>query len=108
MASKIGKALGFSMDSGDETPREKKLGMSEGDIPFGDTSPDEMDSDSDKGEDASPDSGSMTLEKDKGPMGPEEIAMKMFSRAKSPSEQVAALKAFGEACGWGGSSDMGY
>lgn len=100
MASKIGKALGFSMDSG-ESPREKKMGMNEGDLPSVDTHPGDMDSDSEMGDDSAPDSGSMTDEP-KGPQGPEEIAMKMFSRAKSPSEQAAALKAFGEACGWGG------
>lgn len=101
MANKIGKALGFSMDSG-ESPREKKMGMSEGDIPSVDAYPAEGDSDSEMGEDSAPDSGSMKADEPKGPQGPEEIAMKMFSRAKSPSEQAAALKAFGEACGWGG------
>ncbi len=32
----------------------------------------------------------------------EEMAMKMFDRAATPAAKVEALKAFGEACGWGG------
>lgn len=131
--SKIGKALGFSMDFGEgtnpgkEDDRRQKDGYSESEmagvsgaslgkrsygakLPKIDDSPAMMDSDDDAGEDphdgpsseeGSPDSESAM--ETKGPRGPEEIAMKMFSRAKSPSEQAAALKAFGEACGWGGS-----
>ncbi len=32
----------------------------------------------------------------------EVLAMQMFERAKTPEAKVDALKAFGEACGWGG------
>ena len=133
--SKIGKALGFSMDFGEgtnpgpEDDKRQKDGYSEGEMAHGagaslgkqsygsklpkiDDSPAMMDSDDDAGEDPhdgpssdpSPDSGSMGSE-DKGPVAPEHIAMKMFSRAKSPHEQASALKAFGEAMGWGGQSD---
>lgn len=129
--SKIGKALGFSMDFGDgtnpgqEDNKRQLEGFSEGEmartagsalgkessgrkLPKVDDSPAEMDSDNDNGEDphdgpssdSSPDSGST-----KGDGSPEHIAMKMFSRAKSPHEQASALKAFGEAMGWGGQSD---
>lgn len=129
--SKIGKALGFSMDFGEgtnpgtEEGKRQLEGFSEGEmartagsalgkessgrkLPKIDDSPDEMDSDNDNGEDphdgpssdSSPDSGST-----KGDGSPEHIAMKMFSRAKSPHEQASALKAFGEAMGWGGQSD---
>ena len=100
MASKIGKALGFSMDSG-ESPMEKKKGMSEGDIPSIDAVPEEMDSD-----DAAPDSGSMTVKEPSAESSPEVMAMRLFDRATSPQAKVDALKAFGEACGWGG-GDLG-
>ena len=94
MAGKIGKALGFSMDLG-ETPKEKSLGINEGDLPRVDTSADEGDSDDDMGEDSVSDP---KVKPDA--MGPEVLAMRMFDRAKTPEAKVEALKAFGEACGW--------
>lgn len=88
MASKIGKALGFTMDMG-ETPREKHLGMGEADIP--DTSPD-----------SSPDmSGpeSESMEKPKGKTSAETLAMKLFDKASDPESKVEAFKSLLEACG---------
>jgi hypothetical protein len=94
MASKIGKALGYSMDSG-ESPREKSLGMNDGDIPSVDKAPAEMDSDSDMGEDSEP------MEKDAGRTA-ELLAMKQFQSAASPEDAVSAMKNFLEACGMAG------
>lgn len=90
MASKIGKALGFSMDLG------KPKGPS-------------IDEDMDEtltGEgidDALPDEPEMSGPESSGePKGgsAEVLAMKQFERATSPEAKVQALKDFGEACGW--------
>ena len=99
MAGKIGKALGFSMDLG-ETPREKpSTDESDADVSdeFDLSGPeDELDApegdDMAEGEPKTSDSTAETL------------AMRMFSKATTDAGKVAALKAFGEACGWGGES----
>jgi hypothetical protein len=102
MASKIGKALGYSMDLG-ETPREKKLGINDGNLPKVDAYPAEMDSDSDAGEDANGPDSSMEdgpeSMKDEPKADAEVMAMRLFEKAKSPEAKVDALKAFLEACG---------
>lgn len=112
MAGKVGRALGFTSDfaegsnPGRADDKRAKQGLNESDVSriVEGKGPDPVGGDDDSmgPESGSPDSGSMTADEPKGPMGPEEIAMKMFSRAKSPAEQAAALRAFGEACGWGG------
>jgi len=102
MAGKIGKALGFSMDLG-ETPREKKHSKDEGDVDISDefdlSGPeDELDapeSDNMAGDEGEPKTSDSTAET---------LAMRMFSKATTDAGKVAALKAFGEACGWGGES----
>lgn len=97
MAGKIGKALGFSMDLG-ETPREKKHSAHESDVDVGDEfdlsgSDDELDPESE-----------LTEEPKTSDSTAETLAMRMFSKATTDAGKVAALKAFGEACGWGGES----
>lgn len=97
MAGKIGKALGFSMDLG-ETPREKpSTDESDADVSdeFDLSGPeDELDAPESMG-DGEPKTSDSTAET---------LAMRMFSKATTDEGKVAALKAFGEACGWGGES----
>lgn len=88
--SAIGRALGFSMDAG-EAPREKRMGMSEGDIGSiaGDTE-----------DDTGPESKSPDSEGSEKPKATAEtLAMKQFERASTTEAKVAAMKDFLEACG---------
>ena len=105
MAGKIGKALGFSMDLG-ETPREKKHSKNESDADISDEfdlsgpedeldAPESMGDNVALGDEDEPKTSDSTAET---------LAMRMFSKATTDAGKVAALKAFGEACGWGGES----
>ena len=108
--SKVGKALGFSMDKEDnaqmstkgynDSDIDKTAGLSLGDEGGGDESPASSMGDPSDG---------MKPKDDMMSAGPEVLAMKMFEKASTPEAKVEALKAFGEACGWtgGGSGDMG-
>ncbi len=76
--SKLGKALGFSMDMGSG----EAGAMDEGDAS------DELESEP----------AASVKEKPGG--SAEVLAMKQFKRATTPEAMAAALKDFGEACGW--------
>ncbi len=71
MASKLGKALGFEMDGGDELPP---------------SIPEDVDEMDEKAEKSSGNSAEL-------------LAMKQFERASSPEAKVQAMKDFLEACG---------
>ncbi len=74
MASKLGKALGYSMDLGaddEEAPVSEELDVE-----------------------------AEVKPKEKTGGSAEVLAMKQFERATTPEAKVQALKDFGEACGW--------
>ncbi len=78
MASKLGKALGFGM--GEELEEAPP------------SIPEDVDA--------------LDMKAEKKPAASAEVmAMRMFEKASSPEAKVAALKAFGEACGWSSGED---
>jgi hypothetical protein len=110
MASKIGKALGFTMDHGGETKRQKKFGYNESDISkiVEGKGPDPVDAGGDLPSDLESDEEAPVSESGEDPMASDEpegtgsaevLAMKQFGRATTPEAKVAALKDFLEALG---------
>lgn len=104
MASKLGKALGFSMDLG-ETPKEKKLGMNSSDIDSttggsGKTPAEDQIPQSENGEEVMDDEGS----EKSGDASAETLAMKMFEKASTTEAKVSAFRSLLEACGVTGGS----
>jgi len=120
MASKIGKALGFDIDAG-ENEYERKKGFNNGDIVIpdvkksmngnvkgvsgrvSDPDPDELNDDPHGGPDSSGPMSeppeSMDMEKPKGKQSAEVLAMRLFDKAGSPEAKVEAFRSLLEACG---------